>query len=139
HGRGGLRGWLFGSIAQQVIALGTTPVLLIYPSETGEGSALACRRILVPVDGHPDHEQGLPVAADLAQVCRSSLHLLVVVPTRQALSGEQAAAARLMPGAASALLDCTQIQAGAYLKARAAQWQTAGLTVTSEVRRGDPA
>ena len=27
HGRGGLRDWLFGSIAQQVIALGPTPIL----------------------------------------------------------------------------------------------------------------
>ena len=44
HGRGGLRDWLTGTLAQQVLSLGTTPVLLIHPTETGAAPALACRR-----------------------------------------------------------------------------------------------
>jgi nucleotide-binding universal stress UspA family protein len=139
HGRGGLRGWLFGSIAQQVIASGTTPVLLVQPDEKGDPPPPSCGQILIPLDGDPDHEEGLPAAVALAQVCHAVLHLLVVVPTRQTLSGEQAAAARLMPGAASAMLDYTQQEADVYVRERAGRWQTASLTVTTEVRRGDPA
>ena len=32
HGRGGLRGFMFGRIAQQVVGLDRTPVLLIPPA-----------------------------------------------------------------------------------------------------------
>ena len=63
HGRGGLRSWLFGSIAQQVLLLGTSPVLLVHPDKAGIASPFRCRRLLIPLDGDPEHEQGLPVAA----------------------------------------------------------------------------
>ena len=53
HGRGGLRDWLTGTLAQQVLSLGTIPVLLIHPTETGAAPAFACRRLLVPLDGDP--------------------------------------------------------------------------------------
>lgn len=139
HGRGGLRTWLFGSIAQQVIALGTTPVLLIRPNEAGTTASFACRQLLVPLDGLPDHEQGLPLAVDLAQICPANLHLVMVVPTLSTLPGERAAAARLLPGTTSALLDLTQQDAEEYLHRRIAQAQVAGLSVTARVCRGDPA
>ena len=35
HGRGGLRGFMFGRIAQQVLGLCTTPVLLVPPAASG--------------------------------------------------------------------------------------------------------
>lgn len=139
HGRGGLRTWLFGSIAQQVVALGRTPVLLIQPTRAGALPAFACQRLLVPLDGDPDHEQGLSVAAGLAQACAADLHLVMVVPTLHTLSGQRAATARLLPGATSALLDLTQQGAEEYLRRQVAQLQAARLSVTAEVHRGDPA
>ena len=139
HGRGGLRGWLIGSIAQQVIKLGTTPVLLIRPPETDTAPAFTCRRLLVPLDGDPDHEQGLAVAADLAQTCGASLHLVMAVHTLQTLSGQRAATAKLLPRAMSALLDLTQQGGKEYLDQRLAKLQTTGLAVTARVARGDPA
>ena len=69
HGRSGLHHWLFGSIAQQTIALGTTPILLIRPTEAELALPFHCRRLLVPLDGKPDHEQAVPVALDLAHAC----------------------------------------------------------------------
>jgi len=139
HGWGGLRSRLFGSIAQQIIGLGTTPVLLIQPARGEATAAFACRRLLVPLDGQPEHEQGLVMAISLAQASTAALHLLMVVHTLSTLPGEQAAAGRLLPGATSALLDLRQQDAEEYLRRQAAPMQAAGLAVTAESRRGDPA
>ena len=103
HGRGGLRDWLSGSIAQQVVALGATPVLLIRPAATGEAPAFACRVILAPLDGDPTHEEGLPVAVDLARACEAALHLVLVIPTVGSLKGEKAVTAKLMSAFGAAI------------------------------------
>lgn len=139
HGRSNLRRWLFGSIAQQVIALGDTPVLVIYPSEIPQGQGFGCRRILVPLDGNPEHEGGLRIAVGLAEACGAALHLLMVVPTRDTLSGEGSASALLLPATTAALLEMSRQTAAEYLRQQAATARAAGITVTIEVQRGEPA
>ncbi len=139
HGRSNLRRWLFGSIAQQVIALGDTPVLVIYPSEIPQGQGFGCRRILVPLDGNPEHEGGLRIAVGLAEACGAALHLLMVVPTRDTLSGEGSASALLLPATTAALLEMSRQTAAEYLREQAATARAAGITVTIEVQRGEPA
>lgn len=139
HGRSNLRRWLFGSIAQQVIALGDTPVLVIYPSEIPQGQGFGCRRILAPLDGNPEHEGGLRIAVGLAGACGAALHLLMVVPTRETLSGEGSASALLLPATTAALLEMTRQGAAEYLREQAAAARAAGVTVTIEVQRGEPA
>jgi len=139
HGQSGLRTWLFGSVAQQVIGLGTTPVLLIQPERAEPSSGFTCHAMLVPLDGDPGHEHGLVVAAGLAQACGANLHLVMVVPTLGTLPGEDSAAARLLPGATSALLDLAQSDAEAHLRQQVAQLQASGLPVTAAVQRGDAA
>lgn len=139
HGKGALRTRLLGSIAQQVIALGETPVLLIQPGTVDLTATFECGRVLVPLDGHPDHEQGLAVAADLAQACAADLHLLMVVPTVGTLSGEPGASARFLPTATSVGLDMSVENAQAHLHQVAIELQALDLDVTIEVRRGDPA
>jgi nucleotide-binding universal stress UspA family protein len=139
HGQSGLRTRLFGSVAQQVIGLGITPVLLVQPESVEAPARFTCQHLLVPLDGDPEHEQGLVVAAGLAQACGASLHLVWVVPTPRTLPGQHSAAARLLPGATSALLDLAQEDAEAHLREQVAQLQARGLPVTAGVRRGDPA
>lgn len=139
HGRNNLRRWLFGSIAQQLLAQGDTPVLVIYPSEIPQGQGFTCRRILTPLDGDPEHEAGLRVAIDLARACSAALHLLVVVPTRETLSGEGTASALLLPTATAALLEMSRQAAADYLQRQAALALAAGIAVTTEVQRGEPA
>lgn len=138
HGQSGLRNWMFGSIAQQVIAQGTTPVMVIQPAESGEALAFSPQRLLVPLDGNPDHEQDLPIAEEMARAFGASLHLIMVVPTLGTLVGEQAGTARLLPGTTSALLDITEESAGHYLEQHAARLGASGLPVTWSVGRGDP-
>jgi len=139
HGTGGLRRWAFGSIAQQVIALGTTPVLLIHPGKDSAQKPFACRQLLAPLDGSPEHEQGLCFAAGLAKPCGAAVHLLAVVPTPGTLSGPHAASGRLLPGATAAVLDMAEAGMEDYLNRCVADLRSQGLTLTAEVARGDPA
>ncbi len=143
HGRGGLGDWLSGTIAQQVVASGKIPVLLIRPTETAPQLAFECHRILVPLDGNPEHEEGLPAASELARRTRANVHLLVVVPTLETLTGKDAtagrAAGRLLPGATRAVLDMVQQEAVSYLRRLTPTFQRQSVAVTAEVARGDPA
>ncbi len=139
HGKGGLRDWLFGSIPQQVIALGESPVLLIQPPRFGRAPAFACRRLLVPLDGDPAHESGLETAIGLGRACAGELRLVMVVPTPATLAGEARVRARFLPGATSALLDLHEDGASAYLAGRVALAQAQGAPAAAQVGRGDPA
>lgn len=138
HGRGGLRGWMFGRIAQQVVNRGTKPVLLVQPSATGETTAFSCRRLLVALDGNPEHEPGLKISASLAKTFGADLHLVMVVHYSSTLSGAKAATARILPRATSALLDIAEENAQKYLRGHVAELESAGIKADAEVRRGDP-
>ncbi len=139
HGSGGLRDALFGSIAQQVVARGTTPVVLIRPTEEGVLESFTCQRLLVPLDGSPEHERSLPAAAEVGYACPAELHLVFVVPTLSTLAGQQAATGRLLPGATAALLDMAERDAATYLQEQVSTLRSRGLVVTAELERGDPA
>ena len=136
HGHGGLRRRLFGSKAQQVIALDKTPILLIPPVQQA-APTFQCAHILVPLDGNADHEQGLRAATNLARVCQATQHLLFVIPMLEQLKGEGAATGRLQPHAMAAILDMQQEEAAEYLGCHIVNLREANLTVTAEVVRGD--
>ncbi len=138
HGRGGLRGFMFGRIAQQVVDLGTTPVLLVSPGADGSTAPFSCSRMLVPLDGNPAHEGGLTIAARLAALCKAKLHLITVVHELRTLRGEEAATATMLPGTTRALLDVAEEDANEYLRRHVSALAVAGLTATADVRRGDP-
>jgi len=139
HGRGGIRGFMFGRIAQQVVGLDRTPVLLVPPAATGAPPAFSCNRMLVTLDGTPDHEEGLTVASSLAKICGAELCLVMAVHRFNTLSGEQAATAKILPSATHALLDLAEQDAKEYLNRHIASLQAEGVMATAVVRRGDPA
>jgi len=139
HGHGGLRRLISGSNAQQLIGCGKISVLQIRPPEEGTAPAFSCRKILVPLDGRPEHEEGLAVAARLSKACQAELLLLTAVPTLKTLPPERAAAASLMPGAAAAILDVNTVGAEAYLSGKLRSLQSRGIVAGSETGRGDPA
>ena len=139
HGNGGLRDLMLGSIAQQVIGHGKTPVLLLQPTDMSGVHLLAFKRFLIGLDGDPEHETSLQMGANLAAALGSELHLVNVVHTMETLRGERAAAGRLLPATTLAMLDMTASSALDYLDARAEVWRERGLAVTTEVRRGDVA
>ncbi|MDR7480945.1 MAG: universal stress protein [Armatimonadota bacterium] len=138
HGSGGLRGLLFGRVAQQVLARGRVPVLLVRPHPAGREHPFPCRRVLVALDGSDVAEGALPPAATLARAAGASLLLVWVVPTATTVPGDRGVAARLMPSAAAALLDDEADQASAYLARLVARLRIEGLDAHARVERGDP-
>ncbi len=138
HGTGGARRLFSGAIAQQVVAAGRTPVLLVRP-EGVKTPAGAWRLILVPIDGDPAHQKSMPLAADLALAFACRLHLLMVTHTSGTLSGTEHAAGTLMPGATRIKLEMDSAAAAAYLDTCAADLAKRGVKAECEATRGDPA
>ncbi len=135
HGRGGMRDMLFGSIAQQVVAQGMTPLLLVRPGSP----KFEMGTVLAPLDPDSVHDDGLPLTESLAKTFDAKLYLLSVVPTFGTLTGEQAAASSLMPGTTLAMLDIREENARKHLKGHLDSLQQQGIRGEAEVARGDPA
>lgn len=138
HGETGLRDLVIGSMAEQVINRGKTPILLIRP-ETSPILPVKFGHLLVALDGEPEHEASLGVAANFARITGASLHLLHVVNTFETLSGKKAAAGRMLPGTTKAMLELTVAYGEEFLLERARILIDQDLAVTFEVRRGEPA
>ena len=139
HGHSGWRGRLFGRIAEQVVAAGRVPVLLLQPREAAPPPAELCRKLLVPVDGATEHAASLDVAERLARATGAAVELACVVPTASTLAGSQAAAGQLLPGSARAMLDLACVEADGYVRRQTERLLQQGLRVEGVVLRGDPA
>ena len=139
HGRGGVQGWMVGSIAQQVVAFGRKPVLLIPVQNLPISETFTCKQILVSLDVDPEHAQALPSAIELAQGCNAALHLVIVVPTPRTLSATETSISRLLPLTTSALLEMNEQQALDYLHTQVEHVHQQGVTATGSTYRGNPA
>jgi nucleotide-binding universal stress UspA family protein len=137
HGKSGMRDLLFGSIAQQVVAQGRTPLLLIRPTEAKPTFEL--KRIFVPLDSESIHDDSLPLSEELARAFEAELYLLSVIPTFGTLTGAQAATGSMLPAATAALLDIKEENATEHLQEHLNALHAAGLNASAEVARGDPA
>lgn len=139
HGPGGLARLLRGSLAQQVVAIGPTPVLLVRAEAAAGGEPLGLRRLMVPLDGTPEHEGGLDVAAELAKAGKGRLQLLSVVPSTPTLAGRDATLSRFMPGSTQALQRMAAAGLQTYLDGLQARLRERGIEATAEVCHGKTA
>jgi nucleotide-binding universal stress UspA family protein len=139
HGKSGLHDFMVGSIAQQVIAAGSVPVLLIRPEAFVDGKFEGFQRILAALDGNPEHESGFDVVSELAAELKSEVHLIQVVPTLSTLNAKHSATGTLLPATTSALLDIDEDVAAEYLEEKLFLLNTRGIKASAEVERGDPA
>jgi nucleotide-binding universal stress UspA family protein len=137
HGHSGLRGLLFGSIAQNALQRGAQSIFLVFPREDRSVPQFDLQSILVPLDGVVAHEPALPAAIELARTFNASMHLALVIPTLATLSGSQAVSGMLLPTTMRAVLDLAQQGATDYLDQVLAQCRSEGINVTAEVLRGD--
>jgi nucleotide-binding universal stress UspA family protein len=138
HGSGGVRDLLMGSIAQQVVAEGKVPVLVIRPGEV-QAEPYQLQQILAPVDGHSEHEAGLTLAAELARVIPASLSLLLVLPNSDTLSARQRVATRLLPAATERILELLNEQAEEYINSKVAELNSQNIQAFARFAQGDPA
>jgi len=135
HGQGGLRDIVAGSIAQQVIANGNVPVLVIHPDEQFDG----IKNLLIALDGDPDHDKALDAAVEFTKKFNAELRLVRIVPTYSTLSGEQAALGTMLPGTTQTYLDVMEDEAVEYLQHLLDGICGKGINCEAEVQRGDPA
>ncbi len=136
HGPGRLERLLRGSLAQQVVALGQTPLLLTNPGHQTAGKDFLLRRILVALDGHENHEGGYELACSFAAAGKSRLHLLSVVPEFSSLAGRRAALFRYLPGASWFLQRMTMETLKNYLGRLLARAEEQDLEVIGEIKYG---
>ena len=141
HGGGDPRSWLTGAVAQGVIRHAAPPILLLRGDPKRGRAPFAPEEVTIALDPERQGEAALPAALRLARALEVELRLLMVVPTVKTISGDQAAAARLIPSGAAAALDLETAVAEDYLAGLADQLAaTAGdVAVVTEVARGDPA
>ncbi len=139
HGSSGLKNLLVGSIAQQVISLCKTPVMLVNPGKGKAAEKYAFENFLVPLDGNREHEPPLRLAASLAPMCGAGMHLLLAVPRFRNMSGELTIVNRYLPGTTSRLMDMLVPEAKNYLKDLQENLGQAGVKVSSSISRSNPA
>lgn len=138
HGTGGFRDLLFGSIAQQVLAGGKTPLMLLQP-KSASTQPFSVRRLLVPLDSESIHDESLHYAEELAKAYQAELYLLTVIPTFSTLTGKEAAVSSMLPVTATAFLEIQEETAREHLQSHLDEYLAAGYNVNAEIGRGDPA
>jgi nucleotide-binding universal stress UspA family protein len=137
HGRSGIRDMLFGRIAHQVVAKGSTPLLLLQPM-TSQQKPFKLRRILLPLDSESMHDNSLPIAKTLAQAYDAELSLLCVIPTLGTLRGDEAVSSTILPTTINALLDIKEEHAKEHLQEHLNELIGEGFRTSAEIARGDP-
>jgi nucleotide-binding universal stress UspA family protein len=140
HGAGGLRGFLFGRVAQQVLRHGVRPLFLVQADGEDELThPYACDTMALLLDGSKQAAEALPIALPVARAFQATLHLIAAVPTVGQLGSNRSPAVTLLPGAARAVLDLEQEATAKYLAQMSTAVRNRGIAVTTAVVRGDPA
>ena len=138
HGKSGMRDLVFGNIAQQVLAGGNTPLLLIQP-DTAEPQPFELRRIIVPLDSESKHDESMAFAQTLARAYNAEVYFLTVIPTFKTLTGRDAAVSNMLPATAYAYLDMLEEASKEHLQTHLDEFLGAGIKTRAEIGRGDPA
>ncbi len=138
HGSSGVRGMLFGDIAQQTLRLCTTSLLLVRPDENGGAQPFQCDELLLALDPALHGDVALPVASALARACDARIRLVTVIPQPGALPPRRRAAAIFAPASTRAVLALEREDALEYLEEKQVALKAEGVESTVEVRTGDP-
>ncbi len=136
HGSGGWRHLTVGNLAHQVISHTRVPIILIKNEPDPQGRLFS---FLVCLDGLPEHEEMLPEVVELVEALKAEVSLLMVVHTTSSLPGSDGETGRLLPNTTRAVLEATEDFAYDYLSRKALVFEDAGLKVSIQVLRGDPA
>lgn len=136
HGPVGLARRMRGSLAQQVVAIGATPLLLVRPDAAAAAGAFSLERLLVPLDGRPEHAGGFELAQDLAEFTGARLQLLSIIPSLPSLAGTEATLSRFSPAASQKLQDLAEQGLRDYLDQALAVADARGIDAAAEILPG---
>jgi nucleotide-binding universal stress UspA family protein len=79
HGHGPLARFWLGSVADELIRHGPTPILLVHPQEENQSKVPTIRKILVSLDGSTFSEAMLQNAVEFARMMEAELWLIRVI------------------------------------------------------------
>jgi nucleotide-binding universal stress UspA family protein len=137
HGAGGVLRFAQGSIAQQVIAAGTIPVLVVHAT-SDPGRPFSCGKILLPLDGREEHGDILGFSRDFAVCCGAAVRIISVAPTQDTIAGKWSQVGRLLPGATAEMLDIEADGLKRFVEDAAIEVRQKGMAAEAAVLRGDP-
>ena len=134
HGRGGIRRFWLGSVADYVVRHLATPVLVVHPGREGEAvEDRPIRSILVALDLSADSEAILGPVVALAQVTQAHVTLLHAVPSYEKMD---APALPFPMPKNPAQLGRYQLEAQRSLDGIAARLRERGLSVAARLATG---
>jgi nucleotide-binding universal stress UspA family protein len=133
------RSWLMGAVAQGVSRYAAAPVLLLRNGRNAPPT-FAPGEVIVALDSEQHGEAAIPSAMRLARALGVPLRLLTVVPTAETMTGDRAAATRLLPSGARAALDLESQTAASDLAVIAGRLRSNNpdVDIVAAVMRGDP-
>ncbi|MCX6825716.1 MAG: universal stress protein [candidate division Zixibacteria bacterium] len=137
HGSGGFKGFLFGSIAQQVLQRGRWPILLMPPVISGDKPLFKLRRILVPLDDIHHHQPAFELTLTIARAVKAEVHLALVIPNLTNLAGERGLTGKLLPRTTRAVLDLAAENAEDFLTDMVNKYKNEDFIIRAESLRGD--
>lgn len=114
----------------------TAPVLLLR-SDSPPRAPFA--RILLALDGKPEHEQSFPLIEEFAAATSAAVDVATVVPTRSTLKGPGRASMLLSPSAGREALRLAEEEADRYAGEKAGRLAASGIAASAIQRKGDPA
>lgn len=137
HGHGGFSRMLFGTMAERTLAHGRIPMLVAPVNLVCPLRQYACARILVMIDIDEQRRVAAEVATEVAVQLGAKLRVLAVAATPSTLDTRRNAAARLVPGAASVLLERDRRKLEILAQKTTAAAARRGVDADSVVREGD--
>lgn len=132
YGSSGVKPWLVGSIAAQMMGTITVPALFVPPYQ--QKGKLTIKKILAPLDREDKGKTALPYVEELARKMKASVTLLYVVSPLAPMALE------VMDGNIVKTMEVEALQQGKeYLGGVARELSDKGIDVRTEVLSGDPA
>lgn len=137
HGQTGVRHWVLGSVAEQVIHHATMPLLLLRAQAVGQPDTppAALRRVLVPLDGSDFAAHALPLAQTVAAATGATLILLAVAAPAHDVGLAEGGIEPLWLLAAD---DARTQQVRDRLESAAHPLRAQGIDVQTRLNTGDP-
>ncbi len=137
HGSSGVKRFVFGTNAEQVLTHGKTPVMLVKADLKGRPPRFGPNNIVALLENAPESALVLTGCGELAKISGAGLFLLYVVPTLSAMTPGEAPGGLLVPRTTRLLLDLETEQTLEKMHEQVKELIAEGIEADGTVRRGD--
>jgi len=138
HGRTGVGRWLYGSVAEGVLARARSPVMLVRGWTDESMAPTEVATILVPLDGTDFAEAALPLAREIARMLPAKLVLFRVASARAQQGAVLTETAPDTFRYSEAPEEVARLEAESYLQRIASDCGRHGVDAEVDVALGDP-